>query len=63
MDFNNRNSEGYIVNGLKDYQIAELTNHVTHDLKILIKHQCLREMISQSVIRYLEDNNLRIDKK
>jgi len=51
------------VNGLKDYQIAELTNHVTHDLKILIKHQCLREMISRSVMVYLEVNNLRIDKK
>ena len=51
------------IDGLKDHQIALLVNSLRESLSHLIPHQCLRELIQQSVVKYLEDNNLRIDKK
>jgi hypothetical protein len=49
--------------GLKDHQISELTNAIRDRLRPLIPHQCLREMISSSMVEYLESKDLRIDKK
>jgi hypothetical protein len=52
--------------GLKDHEIAELTNKIRDDLVTkLIGYslpQCLRTIISQAVVSYLEEKNLRIDK-
>jgi hypothetical protein len=52
-----------IMQGLKDHQIQELTNAIRDKLRPLIPHQCLREMISSAALKYLEEKNLRIDKK
>lgn len=49
--------------GLKDHEIAGLVNAVRDNLKAIIPHQCLRELIHQSVTGYLEKNQLRIDRK
>lgn len=51
------------MNGLKDHQIAQLTNAVRDELKSRIPGlpECLRTLISGAMLDYLEANNLRID--
>jgi hypothetical protein len=47
--------------GLKDHQIAQLVNAVRDEVKVLVPHQCLRQVIADAVVRYLEEAGLRID--
>lgn len=58
--------EDYRPNGLKDNEIAQLVNKVRDDLvRKLVEYklpQCLRTIISEAVVSYLEEKNLRIDK-
>lgn len=49
--------------GLKDHEIQELVNALRDKLEPLTPVQALREMISSTVCNYLEENELRIDKK
>lgn len=49
--------------GLKDHEIADLTNKLRNGLRPFIPHQCLREVISGILIAWAENNNLRIDKR
>lgn len=52
---------GVIMNGLKDHQIQELSNHMRNTLKPICGYECLRELINKAICGYLNDNNLRID--
>lgn len=54
--------------GLKDHEIRELINRVTKELREfpqspLANLQSLREIVSEPIIDYLEENNLRRDKR
>ena len=57
------------MSGLKDHEIAELTNELTKKIPTmnglcpaLPLPQMLREVIAQIVVGYLESKQLRIDK-
>ncbi len=47
--------------GLKDHEIQGMVTALKNKLRPMIPHQCLREVISASVMQYLRVNNLRID--
>ncbi len=47
--------------GLKDHQIAALVNAVAEELRPLVPHECLRQVISQAATAHLEQNGLRLD--
>jgi hypothetical protein len=63
------------MNGLKDHEIRELINYVEKDVSEWITrnigvkipnfklHQCFRNVISSSVVKFFTKNNLRIDWK
>ena len=51
------------MNGLKDHEIARVVNAVRDELKPLVQHQCLREMVSKAVVSELEVMGRRIDKQ
>lgn len=49
--------------GLKDHEMAALVNKVRDALQPYVKIQWVREVIAGAVSEYLEENNLRIDKR
>ena len=51
--------------GLKDHEIAELTNRIKINILSFMPnaHQSLREIISQSIVSYLNEKGLRRDGK
>jgi hypothetical protein len=59
---NSRLIDGLAVVGLKDHEIQELVNLLTAKLRPLTKAQCLREMIHNELVPYLESRGLRIDR-
>ena len=51
--------------GLKDHQIAQLVNAIRDNpggLPMFKGYRSLRQLIAQAIIKYLEGNNLRLDK-
>ena len=55
------------VRGLKDHQIAKLTNDIRDDLKTKLFHlkfpDCFRSIISESINKSLSEMNAKIDNK
>lgn len=49
--------------GLKDHEMTLLVNAVRDAVQPYTKLQCTREIVSKAVVRYLEANDLRIDKR
>lgn len=52
--------------GLKDNEIAQLSTHITKRLKerlLMALPDSLRLVISESIVEFLNENDLRIDKK
>lgn len=47
--------------GLKDHQIQLLVNAIRDEVQHLTPVQSLRNIIAKAVVKYLEENNLRID--
>ena len=47
--------------GLKDHQIQQLVNAVRDAIKPLTPVQSLRDRVDKATLRYLQENNLRID--
>jgi hypothetical protein len=63
------------MNGLKDHQIRELVNYTEKEVSVWISknigikipgfklHQCFRNVIHDSIVGYLKQNDLRLDWK
>ena len=52
--------------GLTNHQIAQLSSAITKDLReklMMALPQCLRVIVSEAIVDYLEKNNLKINEK
>ncbi len=61
----NWNDKNEVLRGLKDHEIAMLVNHVTKQLNIKLAKArlpgCLRVLVSEAIVDFLKENNLKID--
>jgi len=49
--------------GLKDHEIQELVTAIRDSMLPVTQFECVRELISYTVTKYLESKGLRIDKR